>query len=129
MADPTVALHKALIAALKTACSCDVWDGVPQGTAYPYVVIDYYASDNADFLALDERMDDRYIYLSVWSRVQGQAEVMAIIAEIETLNEQPLALETGTAVSVRVDRRRTYREQDALTFRGQIMLRIITTHF
>lgn len=127
MSDPTVALHKALLAALDSACSCDVWDGVPQSTAYPYVVLDYMFSDNMDFLG-DQRMDERYIYLSVWSRVQGQAEVMGIISEIETIHEQPLTLETGTCVSVRVDRKRTFREPDALTFRGQVVLRIITLH-
>ena len=126
MADPTVALHKALLATLKTACSCDVWDGVPQDTAYPYVVIDYMLSDNMDFLV--ERMDERYIYLSIWSRSQGQAEVMGIIAEIETIHEQPLTLETGQMISLRVDRKRTYREPDALTFRGQVQLRVLTLH-
>jgi hypothetical protein len=126
MTDPTVALHTALIAALDTACSCDVWDGVPQGTDYPYVVLDYMSSDNMDFLS--SRMDDRYIYLSIWSRTTGQAEVMSIIQEIEVINEQPLTLTTGDMVSLRVERKRTYREPDALTFRGQVMLRIITTH-
>ena len=126
MADPTVALHKALLATLKTACSCDVWDGVPQDTAYPYVVIDYMLSDNMDFLV--ERMDERYIYLSIWSRSQGQAEGMGIIAEIETIHEQPLTLETGQMISLRVDRKRTYREPDALTFRGQVQLRVLTLH-
>ena len=127
MSDPTVALHKALIAALDSACSCDVWDGVPQDTTYPYVVLDYMFSDNLDFLG-DQRMDERYIYLSIWSRVQGQSEVMDIISEIETIHEQPLTLETGTCVSVRVDRKRSFREPDALTFRGQVVLRIITLH-
>lgn len=129
MTDPTVALHKALLAALDTACSCDVWDGVPQGdgTDYPYVVLDYMLSDNFDFMS-GERMDERYVYLSIWSRVHGQAEVMEIIQEIEEINEDPLTLDNGTAVSVRVDRKRTFREPDGLTFRGQVMLRIYTLH-
>jgi hypothetical protein len=126
MADPTLALHTALIAALDTACSCDVWDAVPQGAAYPYVTIDFISSDNMDFTS--SRLDLRHVYLSVWSRSGGQAEIMGIIAEIETLNEQPLTLSTGTCVSLRVDSKRTYREPDALTFRGQVILRIYTTH-
>ena len=129
MADPSRALHKAVLAALDSACSCDVWDGIPQGTSYPYVVMEYVMSDNEDFLSLNERMDLRYIFLTVWSRTHGQSEVLSIIEEIEALNEQPLTLDTGTMVSLRVDRKRTYREQDALTFQGQVVLRIITTHF
>jgi len=127
VADPTVALHKAIIAALDSACSCSVWDGVPQDRSYPYVLVDYFLSDNIDFLG-DQRMDDRAVWLSIWSRSQGQAEVMGIIQEIETIHEQPLTLETGTCISLRVDRKRTFREPDGLTFRGQVMLRIFTLH-
>ena len=125
MADPTLALHAALIAALDGVCSCDVWDAVPQNTPYPYVVTDYQYSDNEDFVA--QRFDRRICYLSVWSDI-SQSEVMGIIAEIETLHEQPLTLTTGTCVSLRVDSKRTFREPDALTFRGQVILRIYTSH-
>lgn len=124
--DPTKALHKALLAALNSVCSCSVYDGVPQDAAFPYVVIDYSISDNSDFLS--SRMDVRFVYLMIWSRVLGQAEVMDIISEIETLNEQKLALDTGAVASLRVDSKRTAREDDNLTFRGQVTLRIITTH-
>lgn len=126
MAEPTRALHKALLTALNSACSCPVYDGVPQDAAYPYVVIDYMTAENNDFLV--GRMDIRFVYLMVWSRNLGQAEVMSIIEEIETLNEQPLTLDTGGVASLRVDGKRTAREADNLTFKGQVTLRVITTH-
>jgi len=126
MSDPVSALHTALIAALDTACSCDVWDGVPQNAAYPYVVVDFGQSSNEDFLS--SRMDRRFVYLSIWSRFPGQAEVMGIINEIQALNEQPLTLSSGKVASLRVERTRTNREPDNLTFMGQVTLRIITTH-
>ena len=131
MADPSLALHKALLASLQSACTSAsaVYDGVPQTASYPYVVIDYSYSNNQDFMSLDERMDERLVYLSIWSRIHGQQEILQLFTEIETIHEQPLTLDTGTAVSVRVDAKRTYREQDALTFRGQVVLRVITTHF
>jgi len=126
VADPTSALHSALLAALTTACSCDVWDGVPQNTPYPYLVMDFTSSQNEDFT--NQRMDRRFVFLSIWSRNPGQKEVMDIIAEVETLHEQPLTLTTGQAASVRVERKRTYREADNLTFAGQVTLRVLTTH-
>lgn len=127
MAEPSKALLKALYAALNSACSCSVYDGVPQeGATFPYVVIDYMTSDNEDFLV--ERMDIRFIYLSIWSREWGQAEIMEIMGEIDTLHETKLALDTGALVSLRVDRKRTHREADNRTFKGQVTLRIITTH-
>jgi len=126
MADPTKALHKAILAALKTACSVSVYDGMPQGTDYPYVTIDYVTSDNEDFT--NARMDERYIYLHVWSRTHGQEEIMDIIEDIDTLNDTKLTLDTGDVGSLRVMRKRTVRQDDNLTFRGQVVLRALTTH-
>ena len=126
MADPTKALHKALLAALDSACSCSVYDGMPQGVTYPYVTMDYMTSDNDDFL--NGRMDERYAFLHIWSRTNGQAEILDIMEEIDTLNDTKLTLDTGDAGSLRVMRKRTARENDNLTFRGQVTLRIITTY-
>lgn len=126
MSEPTAALHTALIAAIDSLVSCDVWDGVPQDATYPYVVVDFTTVGNEDFT--NSRMDRRFIYLSIWSRVQGQAEVMGIMSQIDALNNSPLTLSTGAVHSVRVERKRANREPDNLTFTGHMTLRILTTH-
>jgi hypothetical protein len=126
MSDPTVSLHTALLAALKGVCSCEVYDAVPQGTAYPYVTIDSMLSGESEFLSL--RAQTRFVYLGIWSRAYGQAEIMDIMAEIDGLHEQALLLSTGQAISVRIERTRTVRESDNLTYMGQVTLRIITQH-
>ena len=126
MADPTKALHKALYAKLGEL-STPVYDGVPQGTAYPYVTIDSMAAANID--ALVERTTERFVYLSIWSEARGQGEVMGIIANIDALmNNVRLTLDTGTVVSVRVDQATTRRDADNVTFMGSVTLRIITQH-
>ena len=127
MADPALPLQSALLAALNTALSCSVYDAVPQGAAYPYVTMDYSVSVNDDLLG-GYRKDERYYYLTVWSRAYGSAEVYSIMASIDSLNETPLTLSSGDMVSLRVERKRTSREPDNLTFMGQVTLRIITTH-
>ena len=126
MADPSKATHKAILAGLQSACSCSVYDAVPQDTTYPYVVMDYFISQNDDFL--DSRFDDRTYYLSIWSRAHGQAEVMDIIQEIETLHETPFSLDTGQLASFKVVRKRTARNSDNLTFRGQVVIKVLTHH-
>jgi len=127
VADPAYALHKALLAAIKSAVDCDVWDAVPQGSAYPYVTIDSIMSLPDEFLTLQS--ETRFIYLGVWSRQYGQAEVIQIMSQIrDSLHEQPLALESGSVVSVRVERQRTVRESDNLTYMGNVTLRVITQH-
>lgn len=127
MSDPTLALQSALLSAIDGVVSCEVYDAVPQGAAYPYVTLDYQTSSNNDYLG-GFRVDQRYFYLGVWSRVAGAEEVLGIMAQIDALNEQPLTLSTGSMVSLRVERKRTVREPDNLTFQGQVTLRIITTH-
>ncbi|MEM1142728.1 MAG: DUF3168 domain-containing protein [Pseudomonadota bacterium] len=127
MAEPTLPLHIALLAALKSACDCDVWDAVPQDANYPYVTLDSMISSEEEYLTL--RAQTRFVYLGVWSRKNGQAEIMQIMADIDSaLHEQPLTLSTGHAVSVRVERTRTVREPDNLTYQGQVTLRIVTQH-
>lgn len=127
MSEPTLALQAALLAQLQSTLSCSVYDAVPQASTYPYVTIDFMSVDNEDYLA-GFRVERRFVYLSVWSRSYGQSEVMSIMAQIDALNEQPLTLSTGQMASLRVERKRTVREPDNLTFMGQVTLRIITTH-
>lgn len=120
--EPSVAVHIALIQALDNAVSCNVWDAVPPGAEYPYVTLDSIESLNQDFLS--SRLDQRLYYLNIWSQVQGQAEVMQIISEIDTLHEAKLETTEGYVVSVRVERKRTMRDADNLTFQGQVTLRL-----
>ena len=126
MAEPTKALHTALLARLQSILSVTVWDAVPQGTNYPYVTLDSMVSANEDFL--NSRINTRFVYLGIWSRAYGQAEIMDIMSQIDAINEQPLTLSTGSVVSVRVDNTRTVRDSDNLTYQGQVTLRIITQH-
>lgn len=127
MAEPTLALQTALLAAVKGVVTVDVWDAVPQDTAYPYITLDTMNVSNEDLLG-GYRIDRRFVYLNIWSRAYGQAEIMTIMGQIDTLNETVITLSTGNMVSLRVDRKTTVREPDNLTFMGQVMLRIITTH-
>ena len=126
MADPSKALHKALLAKLNELTT-PVYDGVPQGSAYPYITIDSSIAANID--ALVERTQERFVYLNVWSESRGQAEVLGIIADIyEKLHGVALTLDTGTAVPVRVEQAGTQRDADNVTFIGNVTLRIITQH-
>lgn len=126
MSEPTTALYTALLAAIDALVTCDVWDGVPQNTTYPYVVMDFTTSSNEDLT--NTRLDRRYVYLSIWSRSPGQAEVMDIMSQLDALNNSSLSLSTGAVCLLRVERKRTSREPDNLTFMGQVTLQILTTH-
>ena len=128
MADPSVALQKALFARLEAEVSCPVFDGAPMDTEMPYVSFDREISTNMTPIAGRKR-ERRLIYLSVWSDSHGQAEVKRINGEIvAALDERRLPLTVGRAVSVRVEQADAQREPDGVTYQGSITIRIITTH-
>jgi hypothetical protein len=128
MSNPGLALQKALYEKLSASLSAPIFDAVPEGTPYPYVTLDYEATDNTTPISGKKR-ENRLFYLSVWSNYQGQAEVKRINGEIaDALDEIALPLSTGTAVSVRVLRTETNREPDGKTYMGSVTLRIITQH-
>lgn len=125
--EPGLALHKAILATLKDGLSVPVYDAVPQGTPFPYVTVDTSITANAD--ALVERIDERFIFLNVWSQVRGQEEVLSIIGEIDRLmHNNKLELDHGYVVSIQVDRKMTRRDADNVTFQGQVTLRVLTHH-
>lgn len=130
MADPSVALQLALVDRLEASLaslSCPVYDGAPLNAQMPYVSIDNEITNAADFLA--SRLDERLLYLSVWSDAKGQLEVKRIMAAIdEALHEQPLSISPGRVVSVRVLRKQSNREPDGVTYQGAVTLRIYTQH-
>ncbi|MDT4863046.1 hypothetical protein FQZ97_977350 [compost metagenome] len=128
MADPGFALQRAIYQRLTQEVSVPVYDAVPADTPYPYITIDHETSKNETPIAGRKR-HLRLIYLSVWSDHQGQAEVKRLLGEIDTaLNERPLPLADGRAVSVRVTESGTHREPDGRTYMGSATVRVITTY-
>ncbi|MCD5996506.1 DUF3168 domain-containing protein [Pseudomonas sp. CDFA 602] len=128
MSDPTLPLQAALLARLTAEVSCPTYDAVPKAATKPYVVIDSEFVNNTTPITGRKR-EERLLYLSVWSDHKGQSEVKRINSEIAAaLDEVPLPLSTGTAVSVRVLRTDTSREPDGVTYMGAVTLRIITQH-
>ena len=127
MADPSLALHKALLARLQDGCSCEVYDAVPQGAAYPYVTLDSEVSNNYDFLSA--RKDERFHFLTVWSESRGQEEIKRIFTQIDAaLAGYEVTLDTGSIVSILVDSTSTRRDADNVTFQGTAILRVVTEH-
>ena len=125
MADCTVALQVALLAKLNTLCSVPVYDAVPRGSAYPYVQLDSQMAMDAEFID-GTQIDERNIYISVWSEQRGQAQVMGILAEIKNIHLTALTLTTGQVVLLRCYRSETSRDADGVTYQGNMTLKVIT---
>ena len=114
-------LQKAIYTALDTALSCAVYDYVPTGASYPYVVIDsQLATDRQNLGSQRERI---FVYLSVWSDYKGSKEVLDLMRTIRTTlqNTRP-TLTSGTVVNMVVSRETTDRDVDGQTFMGRVTL-------
>lgn len=128
---PTLALHKAIYAALSgmtvNGVDVPVLDAVSQEQAFPYVTIDTHRSSQMD--ALVEKRDDRYVFLSVWSETRGQEEVIRIMAELASrLDRVRLSLDNGFVRHMSVYDVQTRRDADNVTFQGTVILRAMTEH-
>lgn len=131
MAEPGLALHKALLAHLGSlevdSASIPVYDAVPQGAAMPYVTVDFSISSRADHLV--ERRDERLVYFNVWSEQRGQAEVLKILGALDALlHRADLTLDTGHAAYTLVESKSTRRDTDNVTFMGRLTLRVMSEH-
>lgn len=128
MSDPSVALQEALFARLRAEVSCPILDGAGVNEPMPYVSIDREVTVNVSPISGRKR-EQRLLYLSVWSDAVGQAEVKRLSGEvIAALDERPLVLAVGRAVSVRVIQSDAQRDADGVTYQGSITVRVITTH-
>ena len=128
MSEPTNAILKAVYTRLSSALSpVKVYDSVPQGAAYPYVVIESIMGLQSDFLV--SRKDEFFVYLSIWSQYKGQKQVVDIIADIyDALHRTQLSMDTGRMIECTVQEKRTIRDADNLTFQGALKLRIMVEH-
>lgn len=126
MADPSLAVQAALYARLSAEVSCPIFDAVPMDSELPYLTIDSEMASNTSPISGRDRAS-RLLYLTAWSDYRGQREVKQIMSEVyAALNQRPLILSDGRAVSVRVERMSTNRDADGVTFQGSVTVRVIT---
>lgn len=124
MVDAGYALHKAILAKLKSLCSVPVFDAVPRDSKYPYIELDGQQGGDAGFVGAV--ITERFFYLSVWSESRGQAEVLKLLGEVKQIDRTKLTLEGGQVVTVRVIRTGADRDADGVTYMGSATLRIVT---
>lgn len=121
------AAQEAIYQALKTGLApTKVYDHVPQDTSFPYVSIDAQDIVPRDHLA--STMEERFVYLSIWSRHRGKKEVWQLIASIyDIVHRQRFAMDAGQMAICHVTRLGANNDLDGLTYIGTMTLKLITT--
>ena len=118
-----VAVFEALRAAVQPVL---VYDGVPQGAAFPYVVVGDDSSVEWP-VALDADGEDIDVTIHVWSRYAGGKEVKELMGKVRAaLHNRALPLGAGLSlVSFRCMAERAFTEPDVKTRHGVIRFRAL----
>ena len=131
MADRTLELQKAVVAALKASAGVSalaggrVYDRVPEGAGFPHVSIgDVFAND---FGAQGLEGTDAIMRIDVWSRAVGKVELRRLMAAIvAALHEIDLTPDAGTFVLGRWAGSRDMLDPDGITTHGIVEFRFLT---
>lgn len=132
MSAASLALRKAIVAALASDAAVTtavgatrIFDEVPLGTAYPYVVVADMAA--RDFSSEETDAEEHGVRLHIWSREKGGRQAEQIASAIRTaLHDVALALDGFALVNLRWQSFEVRREADGETRRGVLQFRAVT---
>lgn len=125
MTDVAWALQKAIYSRLSAQLSVSVFDDVPEGQDYPYVVIGDEASGQADSLGVNRSR--RVETISVFSNYEGKKEVKEILQDIYgALHRYRPALSEGKLIDLQVTGTRVTLDADGRTYMGTATVRALT---
>lgn len=101
-----------------------VFDTVPRGAAFPYIVIG--DDQQFDWSTATEKGSEHRLTIHVWSRAPGAKEArVAAQAVVDALDGAALVVPGFTLVNLRWLEGETLRENDGETIHGQIKFRAV----
>lgn len=120
MTEIQMAIHAAL-----QSLGVDVYDDVPQGATFPYVVIG--EDDSIPFDTDDSTGFDTELTIHVWSRYSGMKEVKDIMSDVySTLNRRELSVSGAHVVDCIFQHQDVLLDPDGITRHGIIRFRLTT---
>jgi hypothetical protein len=109
-------------AAVTSLCGGRVFDAVPRGSAFPYLVIGEAEESDAGAGASEHMLS-----LHLWSRGGGTREIKQLAAAVRTvLDGAALTLSGHTLVSLAFLSADYSRQSDGETYRGSLRFRALT---
>lgn len=126
-ADPSLALQKAIIAALRGATDAagNVFDTVPEGDAFPRVTV----GDGQSIADLADCYDgtETNLQIDVWSRAVGWPEAKRIASAVrETLHDADLTLDGHHLELLQFEGAQFLRDPDGITRHVAMTFRALT---
>jgi len=103
-----------------------VFDDVPEGTGYPYIVVGEESSNNVSTKSLD--MHEHTLTIHTWSQYRGLKEIKVIMKQIyDTLNNASLNVSGGQAVNMKQEFLTTLVDADGITRHGIMRFRAVVS--
>ena len=107
-----------------TSITSKVFDDVPEGTAYPYVVIGEETATNIG--TKDNDANEHTLTIHVWSQYRGRKEIKNIMSQIYTiLHNTDITVSGASLVNVRHEFEQTLLEADGITRHGVMRFRVV----
>ena len=123
-------LQKSIFTALNnnvtgvSSAKIPIYDDVPEGTVYPYVVIGEETSSNNGTKTLDGV--EHTLTLHVWSQYRGRREIKEIMQSVyEKLHNTAITVTGASLVNIRQEFSNTLAEQDGITRHGIMRFRAV----
>jgi|TARA_R100000455_G_C6255632_1_gene111542 hypothetical protein len=131
MAVHSFELQKAIFSTLSgasltdvSAGSVNVYDDVPEGAPYPYVVIGEETAINSG--TKDKDAVEHTLTLHVWSRYRGRKEIKLLMEQVyTTLHDSDITVSGASLVNLRQEFQTTLMENDGITRHGVIRFRAV----
>ena len=123
-------LQKSIFTALNgnvtgvSSANIPIYDDVPEGSVYPYVVIGEETASNNGTKTLDGF--EHTITLHVWSQYRGRREIKEIMQSVyEKLHNTAITVTGASLVNIRQEFSNTLAEQDGITRHGVMRFRAV----
>ena len=103
-----------------------VFDDVPEGTAYPYIVI---GDDTATNISTkDKDIHEHTLNIHIWSQYRGRRDIKDIMKQVhDTLHDSSLSVTGDSLVNMRQEFQTTLLEGDGLTRHGVMRFRAVVS--
>lgn len=101
-----------------------VYDDVPEGSAYPYIVIGEETSNNVSTKGRDAH--EHTLTIHVWSQYRGRKEIKTIMQDIySNLHDNDISVSGASLVNLKQEFETTMMETDGITRHGVIRFRAV----
>ncbi len=103
-----------------------VFDDVPSGTAYPYIVVGEETA--IDVSSKDKDIFEHTLTVHVWSQYRGRRDIKVIMKQVhDILHDSSLTVSGGSMVNMRQEFQTTLLEGDGITRHGVIRFRAVVS--